>query len=70
MKLMNFRSFDLAYAGKGLAAAGSNDRVGWNELSGDARALRALAEATRTAYASAKISRADDDPFDGVEEAV
>lgn len=50
MKLMNFRSLDDDYQGKGLEAAGKEDRLVWNELSGQVPLLVALADAIRITH--------------------
>jgi 5-methylcytosine-specific restriction enzyme A len=45
MKLMNFRSIDPDYRGKGLAAVGRDDRDVWNEFARDPRKLHVVAAA-------------------------
>jgi 5-methylcytosine-specific restriction protein A len=62
MKLMNFRSLDSEYDGKGLASVGDRDRLVWNELSADAQLLSALDAAIRSANATSEDSRPGVDP--------
>lgn len=52
MKLMNFRSLDDDYPGKGLISAGEEDRLVWAEVSGQKPVLAALAKAIGVAHAS------------------
>jgi 5-methylcytosine-specific restriction protein A len=55
MKLMNFRSLDSAFAGKGLTAGSQLDRVIWNTFAVDRPRLKKVAEAIRSAIASIDI---------------
>jgi 5-methylcytosine-specific restriction enzyme A len=52
MKLMNFRSLDSAFKGKGLTAGGQLDRVIWNTFAEDRSRLKKVAEAIRSVLGS------------------
>jgi 5-methylcytosine-specific restriction enzyme A len=52
MKLMNFRSLDSDYAGRGLVSVSEQDRLVWRELSAKPDLLSGLVEAIRLGYAS------------------
>src|SRR5262245_13282700 len=64
MTLMNFRSFDPGYEGKGLEAAGAADRLVWEELSGNRTRLQDLAQAIRAGYRALGFSHPAGDPPD------
>lgn len=69
MKLMNFRSFDEEYPGKGLSAAGQTDRLVWNDFSDDRQRLFAVAQAIRLVQ-QAPLSEETEHLSDDIEEAV
>src|SRR5262245_40525732 len=52
MKLMNFRSLDSEYGGKGLASVGERDRIVWQEMSANLGLLSDLNTAIRSALAA------------------
>jgi 5-methylcytosine-specific restriction protein A len=55
MKLMNFRSLDSAFKGKGLTAGSQLDRVIWNTFADDRPRLKKVAEAIRSALGSNEL---------------
>jgi 5-methylcytosine-specific restriction protein A len=66
MKLMNFRSLDSEYGGKGLASVGDRDRLVWSELSGDQTLLAGLDAAIRSANAANEDLRPEpEEAFEG-----
>ena len=67
MKLMNFRSLDSEYGGKGLASVGDRDRLVWSELSAQQRLLSGLDAAIRSANAAREDSRPEFDAGFGEE---
>lgn len=63
MKLMNFRSLDPSYGGKGLTAGSRLDREVWAELAGDRQRLSRGAAAIRDLLAAGEtVAAALDDP--------
>ena len=68
MKLMNFRSLDPNYGGKGLGSVGSGDREVWEEFASDRDRLHAAAGAIRGASATgSKIEDGDEGEFEAPE---
>lgn len=59
MKLMNFRSIDPGYGGKGLTAGGRLDREIWNEFAGDRARLSNVATAIRDVLRAKSDEAAD-----------
>lgn len=59
MKLMNFRSLDSAFEGKGLTAGSRLDRVIWNTFGDDIVRLRKVAAAIRSVVGSTEIEGGD-----------
>ena len=64
MKLMNFRSLDPSYGGKGLKARGRLDETVWRELAGDRSRLSRAATAIRGLLAAGEtVAAAPVDPL-------
>ena len=59
MKLMNFRSIDPTYAGKGLAAGSIEDRQVWEDFSQDAERVSKTASTIRRLVANGEIAPLD-----------
>jgi 5-methylcytosine-specific restriction protein A len=69
MKLMNFRSIDPAYKGRGLTGGGDLDRAVWEEFASDRKRLSRVAEAIRTAASTTDNSPPEtDEAFEEAEE--
>lgn len=62
MKLMNFRSLDPTYAGRGLAAGSKEDREVWTEFSQDPKQLSKTASAVRRLLALREFAPDDEGP--------
>lgn len=56
MKLMNFRSLDPDYTGKGLVSIGRADKLVWDELSDNLSKLHSLASVIQETYLSLNLS--------------
>ena len=55
MKLMNFRSIDPTYLGKGLTASSRADRNAWDDFSNDKERLRNIANVIRSVAATEHV---------------
>lgn len=64
MKLMNFRSIDPDYSGKGLVAGSRLDREVWQELASDRSRLSRIATAIRSVLADGGPVSAASEPVD------
>ena len=63
MKLMNFRSIDPGYGGKGLAAGGRLDREVWQQFAGDGGQLSKVADAIRCALSANAAAHENREPL-------
>lgn len=61
MKLMNFRSLDPAYGGKGLSSASDGDRAVWLEFAEDREGLTVTAARYREGVSIGSVRNEDDD---------